>query len=237
MLRSGKWIYYMDPFEPLKYQEPLATLKATIEKEGSKVVLASLIEKYILNNTHLVIIEMQAVCLAACKKLQEMGAFNNMLFPYKGSWGVAKNIDENDEGVMFPRTTRHREFYPEGVAKILQGVIDGCIELNETQLDSLKSFHVRLMNIVLDVDVEPSTTPWDPIYAYLFVLVSADMIDWDTVENIIKTPAWNNPLQIARADDYLGTNERTLGGDRRKYGYGKLRHGMGMALIMMIILK
>ena len=67
--------------------------------------------------------------------------------------------------------------------------------------------------------------------------VSADKIDWDTVENIIKTPAWNNPLQKARPDVYLGTNERTLGGDRREYGYGKLRHGMGMALIMMIILK
>lgn len=53
----------MDPFEPLKYQEPLATLKATIENEGSKAVLASLIEKYILNNTHLVIIEMQVLLI------------------------------------------------------------------------------------------------------------------------------------------------------------------------------
>ncbi|PWA44349.1 presequence protease 2 [Artemisia annua] len=60
MLRAvGKWIYDMDPFEPLKYQEPLAALKARIEKEGSKAVFAPLIEKYILNNSHLVTIEMQ----------------------------------------------------------------------------------------------------------------------------------------------------------------------------------
>ncbi|KAL4588740.1 hypothetical protein LXL04_001635 [Taraxacum kok-saghyz] len=60
MLRSvGKWIYDMDPFEPLKYQEPLAALKARIEKEGSKAVFAPLIEKYILKNPHLVTIEMQ----------------------------------------------------------------------------------------------------------------------------------------------------------------------------------
>ncbi|CAH1411951.1 unnamed protein product [Lactuca virosa] len=250
-------------------------------------------------------IAQQAVCLAACKKLHEMGAFTDMLLPDKGSGGEAEKADESDEGQPLPGTARHREFYPEGVAKILQGdwilsgrdeydnselvlvrlymyvvkcvnvgsskdpfltqvsefavllgnqldaevlsmstelfiartmttkaslVFRGCIELNKTQLDSLKSFHVRLMSIVLDVDVEPSTTPWDPAKAYLFVPVSADKIDWDTVENIIKTPAWNNPLQKARPDVYLGTNERTLGGDRREYGYGKLRHGLGMAL-------
>ena len=101
------------------------------------------------------------------------------------------------------------------------------------QLASLKSFHVRLMSIVLDVDVEPSTTPWDPAKAYLFVPVVDDRsldplkkIDWDLVETITKTDAWNNPLQRARPDVYLGTNERTLGGDRREYGFGKLRHGM-----------
>ncbi|GFP84559.1 presequence protease 1 chloroplastic/mitochondrial [Phtheirospermum japonicum] len=60
MLRSvGKWIYDMDPFEPLKYQEPLKALKARIAKEGSKAVFAPLIEKYILNNPHRVTIEMQ----------------------------------------------------------------------------------------------------------------------------------------------------------------------------------
>ncbi|KAL8265490.1 hypothetical protein R6Q59_023620 [Mikania micrantha] len=246
-------------------------------------------------------IAQQAVCLAACKKLHEMGAFTDMLLPDKGSRGVGEKTDENDEGDPLPGTARHREFYPEGVANILQGdwilsgsderdnfkvfrlymyvvkcvnagatkdpfltqvsefavifgneldaevltmstelfvartmttkaslVFRGCIEVTESQLDLLKSFHVRLMSIVLDVDVEPSTTPWDPAKAYLFVPVggvkeSEKEIDWDTVENIIKTPAWNNPLQRARPDVYLGTNERTLGGDRREYGYGKLR--------------
>lgn len=101
------------------------------------------------------------------------------------------------------------------------------------QLASLKSFHVRLMSIVLDVDVEPSTTPWDPAKAYLFVPVVGDKfvdpmkeIDWDLVENINGADAWKNPLQRARPDVYLGTNERTLGGDRREYGFGKLRNGM-----------
>lgn len=101
------------------------------------------------------------------------------------------------------------------------------------QLASLKNFHVRLMSIVLDVDVEPSTTPWDPSKSYLFIPMVSDKsvdpikeIDWDLVENIIGTDAWSNPLQRARPDVYLGTNERTLGGDRREYGFGKLRHGI-----------
>ncbi|KAK3024519.1 hypothetical protein RJ639_043711 [Escallonia herrerae] len=60
MLRSiGKWVYDMDPFEPLKYQGPLAALKARIAKEGSKAVFAPLLENFILNNSHLVTIEMQ----------------------------------------------------------------------------------------------------------------------------------------------------------------------------------
>lgn len=60
MLRSiGKWIYDMDPFEPLKYQKPLMALKARIAEEGSKAVFAPLIEKYILNNPHRVTVEMQ----------------------------------------------------------------------------------------------------------------------------------------------------------------------------------
>jgi endoribonuclease Dicer len=100
------------------------------------------------------------------------------------------------------------------------------------QLILLKSFHVRLMSIVLDVDVDPSTTPWDPAKAYLFVPVGAEKcmdllreIDWTLVNSIVNSDAWNNPLQRARPDVYLGTNERTLGGDRREYGFGKLRHG------------
>lgn len=93
------------------------------------------------------------------------------------------------------------------------------------QLSAIKKFHVRLMSIVLDVDVEPSTTPWDPAKAYLFVPVTTDSkgINWELVEKITETTVWDNPLQRARPDVYLGTNERTLGGDRREYGFGKLR--------------
>lgn len=105
------------------------------------------------------------------------------------------------------------------------------------QLASLKSFHVRLMSIVLDVDVEPSTTPWDTAKAYLFVPIAGGKsgdpvkgIDWDLVEKITRTDAWNNPLQRARPDVFLGTNERALGGDRREYGFGKLRHGLAFGL-------
>ncbi|KAF3439772.1 hypothetical protein FNV43_RR18050 [Rhamnella rubrinervis] len=248
----------------------------------------------------------QAVCLAACKKLHEMGAFTDMLLPDKGSGEEREKVDQNDEGDPLPGTARHREFYPEGVANILQGewilsgrdvcndskqlhlymyavkcidvgsskdpfltqvsdfavlfgneldaevlsmsmdlfiartmttrsslIFRGSIDITQNQLASLKSFHVRLMSIVLDVDVEPSTTPWDPAKAYLFVPMVGDNsvdpikeIDWDLVDKIVKTDAWCNPLQRARPDVYLGTNERTLGGDRREYGFGKLRHGM-----------
>ncbi|XP_077224927.1 presequence protease 1, chloroplastic/mitochondrial-like isoform X1 [Tasmannia lanceolata] len=60
MLRSiGKWIYDRDPFEPLKYEKPLQSLKAQIAEEGSKAVFSPLIEKFILNNPHRVTIEMQ----------------------------------------------------------------------------------------------------------------------------------------------------------------------------------
>ncbi|KAF4366465.1 endoribonuclease Dicer homolog 1 [Cannabis sativa] len=247
----------------------------------------------------------QAVCLAACKKLHEMGAFTDMLLPDKGSGEEKEKADQSHEGDPLSGTARHREFYPEGVADVLMGewilsgkevcnnpklhlfmydvkcvnagyskdpfltrvsdfallfgneldaevlsmsmdlfiartmttkaslVFRGSIDITQSQLASLKSFHVRLMSIVLDVDVEPSTTPWDPAKAYLFVPVVSDKsvdpikeIDWDQVEKIIGTDAWGNPLQRARPDVYLGTNERTLGGDRREYGFGKLRHGM-----------
>ncbi|XP_073001675.1 endoribonuclease Dicer homolog 1 [Typha latifolia] len=250
----------------------------------------------------------QAVCLAACKKLHEMGAFTDMLLPDKGSGEEGEQVGPNDEGDPLPGTARHREFYPEGVAEVLQGEWilsgrDGChdsqlfklhiyavncvnvgtskdpfltqvsdfavlfgneldaevlsmtmdlfvartmitkaslvyrgqLEIKETQLLLLKSFHVRLMSIVLDVDVDPSTTPWDPAKGYLFVpllaescLHSAKEIDWTLIENIVKADAWMNPLQRARPDVHLGTNERTLGGDRREYGFGKLRHCMAV---------
>ncbi|KAL6659920.1 hypothetical protein ACP70R_002042 [Stipagrostis hirtigluma subsp. patula] len=222
----------------------------------------------------------QAVCLAACKKLHEMGAFTDMLLPDRGS-GEGEKTEQNDEGDPLPGTARHREFYPEGVAEILRGdwilsgrdgcqssqfiklymysvncvnigsskdpfvtqlsnfalifgneldaevlsmtmdlfvartmitkaslVFRGPIEITESQLVLLKSFHVRLMSLVLDVDVDPSTTPWDPAKAYLFVPVGAEKC-----------------TDRARPDVYLGNNERSLGGDRREYGFGKLRHG------------
>ncbi|KAM0858796.1 hypothetical protein ACQ4PT_047614 [Festuca glaucescens] len=112
-------------------------------------------------------------------------------------------------------------------------VFRGPIEITESQLVLLKSFHVRLMSIVLDVDVDPSTTPWDPAKAYLFVPVGAEKcstdalreIDWTLINSIVNTEAWNNPLQKARPDVYLGTKERTLGGDKKEYGFGKLRNG------------
>ncbi|QHO34396.1 Presequence protease 1/mitochondrial [Arachis hypogaea] len=60
MLRSiGKWIYDMNPFEPLKYEKPLQDLKSRLAKEGSKAVFSPLIEKFILNNPHRVTVEMQ----------------------------------------------------------------------------------------------------------------------------------------------------------------------------------
>ncbi|XP_042442600.1 presequence protease 2, chloroplastic/mitochondrial-like [Zingiber officinale] len=60
MLRSiGKWIYDLDPFEPLRYEKPLQSLKARIAEQGSKAVFSPLIEKFILNNPHCVTVEMQ----------------------------------------------------------------------------------------------------------------------------------------------------------------------------------
>ncbi|KAK6931989.1 PAZ domain [Dillenia turbinata] len=148
----------------------------------------------------------KAVCLAAYKKLYGVGALMDMLFPNKGS-GEDENVEQTDVGDPLPGIARH------------------------LRLATLKSFQVRLMRIVLDVDVEPSTIPWDPAKAFLFVpKVGNNMadpvkdIDWDLVEQIVQTDAWNSPQGLSRC--YLGTNEWTLGGDRREYGYGKLHHGM-----------
>ncbi|KAJ6716649.1 PRESEQUENCE PROTEASE [Salix koriyanagi] len=68
MLQSiSKWIYDMDPFEPLKYEKPLMALKARIAEEGSKAVFSPLIEKFILNNPHRVTIEMQVIIIKASR--------------------------------------------------------------------------------------------------------------------------------------------------------------------------
>lgn len=68
---------------------------------------------------HVLPLFVQAVCLAACKKLHEMGAFTDMLLPDRGS-GEGEKTEQNDEGDPLPGTARHREFYPEGVAEILR---------------------------------------------------------------------------------------------------------------------
>ncbi|XP_074330067.1 presequence protease 1, chloroplastic/mitochondrial-like [Apium graveolens] len=80
MLQSiGKWIYDMDPFEPLKYQKPLMALKAKIAAEGSKAVFAPLIEKFILNNPHRVTIEMQPDAKkASCDEAAERELLDNL---------------------------------------------------------------------------------------------------------------------------------------------------------------
>lgn len=62
----------------------------------------------------------QTVCLAACKKLHEMGVFTDMLLPDKGCSEEGDKIEPTDEGEPLPGTTRYREFYPEGIASILQ---------------------------------------------------------------------------------------------------------------------
>ena len=41
------------PFEPLKYEEHLASLKARIAKEGSKAIFSPSVDKYILKESHL----------------------------------------------------------------------------------------------------------------------------------------------------------------------------------------
>lgn len=92
---------------------------------------------------------MQAVCLAACKKLHEMGAFTDMLLPDKGSGGESEKPVQNEEGDALPGTARHREFYPEGVANILQvslQLVSCYVFLNLTinlylYIDSVWSFH------------------------------------------------------------------------------------------------
>lgn len=83
---------------------------------------------------------MQAVCLAACKKLHEMGAFTDMLLPDKGSGEEVEKVDQNDEGDALPGTARHREFYPEGVADILKVSSDPLPPFFLLEENELKKF-------------------------------------------------------------------------------------------------
>ncbi|XP_024538863.1 endoribonuclease Dicer homolog 1 isoform X1 [Selaginella moellendorffii] len=105
-------------------------------------------------------------------------------------------------------------------------VFSGVHHITSSELTLLKAFHVRLMSIVLDVDVEPASTPWDSNKAYLFVPLTSSctkQIDWALMNKVLGSHAWSSPLQRARPDVFLGTNERALGGDRREYGFSKLR--------------
>ncbi|KAI8537048.1 hypothetical protein RHMOL_Rhmol10G0304500 [Rhododendron molle] len=185
----------------------------------------------------------QAVCLAACKKLHEMGAFTDMLLSDKGSGGEVEKVDQNDEGDPLPGTARHREFYPEGVANILQGewILFGRDACNNSKLFHLYMYDISCMDVGSSKDpFLAQASEFAVLFgneldaeAYLFVPMVGDKsvdplkeIDWGLIKQITTTDAWSNPLQRARPDVYLGTNERTLGGDRREYGFGKLRHGM-----------
>ena len=52
-----QWIYGRNPTDALKFEEPLAELKESIEKDGSKI-FQQMIEDFLLKNTHRTTIEM-----------------------------------------------------------------------------------------------------------------------------------------------------------------------------------
>ncbi|CAJ1907559.1 unnamed protein product [Cylindrotheca closterium] len=54
----SKWLYDQSPTEALKFEEPLAELKARIESSGSEV-FQELIKKYLVSNTHRTTVEMR----------------------------------------------------------------------------------------------------------------------------------------------------------------------------------
>jgi hypothetical protein len=49
-----------------------------------------------------------------------MGAFTDMLLPDKGSGEETEKLEDSDEGEPIPGTARHREYYPEGIAEVLE---------------------------------------------------------------------------------------------------------------------
>lgn len=53
--------------------------------------------------------------------MHEMGAFTDMLLSNKGSREEAAKLEGSEEGESLPGTSRHREYYPEGIADILKG--------------------------------------------------------------------------------------------------------------------
>lgn len=52
--------------------------------------------------------------------MHEMGAFTDMLLSNKGSREEAAKLEGSEEGESLPGTSRHREYYPEGIADILK---------------------------------------------------------------------------------------------------------------------
>jgi Zn-dependent M16 (insulinase) family peptidase len=61
MIFQGKWLYGLNPFEPLRFAKPLEALKAKLAAEGSKTVFSPLIQKFLLDNPHKVTVLLQ-VC-------------------------------------------------------------------------------------------------------------------------------------------------------------------------------
>lgn len=98
----------------MQIDAPCTTGKLHVSQ--SSLTLSQVYQKYLGDRS----CNLQAVCLAACKKLHEMGAFTDMLLPDKGMGGDADKVEQNEDGDPLPGTARHREFYPEGVADILQ---------------------------------------------------------------------------------------------------------------------
>jgi len=52
-----QWIYDRNPTDALKFEEPLAELKDSIAKDGSKI-FQEMIKDFLLENTHRTTIEM-----------------------------------------------------------------------------------------------------------------------------------------------------------------------------------
>jgi Zn-dependent M16 (insulinase) family peptidase len=78
----SKWLYDESPTESLKFEEPLAALKASIAESGSQV-FKDLIKQYLVDNSHRTTVEMapsktleseilkvrRKMCLLVCCKL------------------------------------------------------------------------------------------------------------------------------------------------------------------------
>jgi Zn-dependent M16 (insulinase) family peptidase len=60
---QGKWLYGLDPFEPLRFAKPLEHFKERLKTEGVKGVFSPLIQNYILDNPHRVTVELHVSVL------------------------------------------------------------------------------------------------------------------------------------------------------------------------------